>query len=76
LGGLTASLTDPERQEIAVKVSREYVEDILARTDLTPDEKQRVRELSYPAEQDELLQVFASLGVTPDRLRNHMGGSP
>jgi hypothetical protein len=59
-----------------VKVSREYVEDILALTSLNPDEKQRIRDLAYPAEQDELLQLFASMGVTPDQLTNRMGGTP
>ena len=59
-----------------MKVSREYVEDILARTNLNPEEKQRLRDLSYPAEHDQVLELFASMGVTPDRLRNRMGGSP
>jgi hypothetical protein len=59
-----------------VKVSREYVEDILARTSLTLEEKQRIRDVSYPAERQELLRLFESMGVTPDQLTNRMGGSP
>jgi hypothetical protein len=60
----------------AVKVPRDFVEDILARTSLSPEEKQRIRAVTYPADQDELLQLFASMGVTPDQLTNRMGGSP
>jgi hypothetical protein len=59
-----------------VKVSREYVEDILARTSLTLEEKQRIRDVRYPAEQQELLRLFASMGVTPDQLSDRMGGTP
>lgn len=59
-----------------MKVSREYVEDILARTSLTLEEKQRIRDVSYPAERQELLRLFESMGVTPDQLTNRMGGSP
>jgi hypothetical protein len=59
-----------------VKVSREYVEDILARTSLTVEEKQRIRAVPYPADRDELLRLFATMGVTPDQLNNRMGGSP
>ncbi len=59
-----------------MKVSREYVEDILALTNLSPEEKKRIREVTYPADQDEILALFASMGVTPDRLSNRMGGSP
>jgi hypothetical protein len=61
---------------IPVQVSREFVEDILARTNLSPEEKQQIRDLSYPADHDEVLRLFASMGVTPDRLQNRMGGSP
>jgi DNA-directed RNA polymerase subunit F len=59
-----------------VKVSREYVEDILAVTSLSAEEKKRIRDLTYPADRDELLALFASMGVTPDRLTSRMGGSP
>jgi hypothetical protein len=59
-----------------VKVSREYVEDILARTGLSPEDKARIRAVSYPADRDELLHLFESMGIRPDELTSHMGGSP
>jgi hypothetical protein len=68
--------TGSREEMVAVKVSREYVEDILARTSLTLEEKQRVRAVTYPADQQELLLLFASMGVTPDQLTNRLGGTP
>jgi hypothetical protein len=43
---------------------------------LSHEEKQRIRDVDYPAEQDELLRLFASMGVGPDQLTSHLGGSP
>lgn len=59
-----------------MKVSREYIEDILRRTSLSPAEKEKIRAREFPADRDELLRDFAELGIAPDVLVDRMGGSP
>jgi hypothetical protein len=59
-----------------MRVTREHVLDILARAGLTPEQERRVLALEYPADYDEVLDLFASFGMYPDRLISRMGGSP
>lgn len=59
-----------------MKVSKDYVEDILVRTGLSESEKQRIRALDYPADRDELIRLFATMGVSRDVLVDQLGGSP
>jgi hypothetical protein len=56
------------------KVSREHVEEVLARVGLATDaRKDLLSRIDYPADIDEVARV---LGLTHDDLLNRMGGSP
>jgi hypothetical protein len=57
-------------------VTREHVLDILARAGLTSEQERRILALEYPADYDEVLDLFASFGMYPDLLISRMGGSP
>jgi hypothetical protein len=55
-------------------VSREHVEDVLARVGVSADKRQELLDrLEYPADVNEVMRV---LGVTRDELVSRMGGSP
>jgi hypothetical protein len=58
------------------QVTREHVLDILAHAHLTPEQEQTVLALSYPADIEQVMAVFARYGITKDSLINRMGGSP
>lgn len=58
------------------QVTRDQVLDILRRATLTPDQEQSILALPYPADRERVLAMFASYGVTPDRLISRLGGSP
>jgi hypothetical protein len=59
-----------------MQVSRAHVLDIIARAGLTDEQRERVLALSYPADQEHVLEVFRTMGVYPDELISRMGGSP
>jgi uncharacterized membrane protein (DUF2068 family) len=58
------------------QVSRDHVLDILRHANLTPEQEQSILALSYPADLERVLAMFARYGVTPDRLISQLGGSP
>lgn len=58
------------------QVTREHVLDILAHAHLTREQEQTILALSYPADIDQVMAVFARYGITKDALINRMGGSP
>jgi hypothetical protein len=58
------------------EVSRDQVLDILRRAALTPEQESTILALSYPADRDHVLRMFARYGVTPGRLVSGLGGSP
>lgn len=59
-----------------MQLSRAHVLDIIARAGLTEEQRERVLSLSYPADREKVLELFASMGVTRDDLLSRMGGSP
>ena len=59
-----------------MQVSREHVIDILDRSGLTPEQRERVLALRYPADYGQVLELFRSMGVNHDELISRMGGSP
>jgi hypothetical protein len=59
-----------------VQVSREHVIDILDRSGLTGERRERILALDYPADYEEVLDLFRSMGVNHDELISRMGGSP
>jgi hypothetical protein len=59
---------------MAERVSREHVEQVLARVGMPIDERQELLDrIDYPADVDEIMRVF---GLTRDDLVSRMGGSP
>jgi hypothetical protein len=59
-----------------VQVSREHVLDIIDRSGLTAEQRERVLALDYPADFQQVLELFRSMGVNHDALITRMGGSP
>jgi hypothetical protein len=59
-----------------MQVSRAHVLDILDRADLSPEQRDRILALDYPADYDRVLALFRSMGVNHDALISRMGGSP
>ncbi|HKF33573.1 MAG TPA: hypothetical protein VKB37_14500 [Jatrophihabitantaceae bacterium] len=58
------------------QVTREHVRDILAHAHLTPEQERNILELSYPADIEKVIAIFAEYGVTRDWLTDQLGGSP
>jgi len=58
------------------QVTREHVRDILAHAHLTPEQERDILAMSYPADIDQMVAIFARYGVTRDWLINELGGSP
>jgi hypothetical protein len=58
------------------QVSRDHVRDVLRHASLTPEQEESILALSYPADLDQALAMFARYGVTTDLLISRMGGSP
>ena len=58
------------------QVSLDHVRDILRHAGLTPEQEQDILALHYPADLERVMAMFASYGVTTDRLISRMGGSP
>lgn len=55
-------------------VSREHVDDVLARVGVPADKRQELLDrIEYPADVNEVMRVF---GVSRDDLVSRMGGSP
>jgi hypothetical protein len=59
-----------------VQVTRAHVQDILDRSPLTAEQRERVLALNYPADYEQVLELFRSMGVYRDELISLMGGSP
>jgi hypothetical protein len=59
-----------------VQVSRAHVMDILDRSGLRGEQRERILALDYPADLDHVLALFRSMGVNHDELISRMGGSP
>ena len=66
----------PPEEAVPVQVSRAHVLDIIARSGLTPEQRERVLALEYPADFEHVLTLFRSMGVNHDELISRMGGSP
>jgi hypothetical protein len=58
------------------QVTREHARDILAHAHLTPEQERDIPAVSYPADIEQVVAVFARYGVTRDWLNNQLGGSP
>jgi hypothetical protein len=59
---------------MAERVSREHVEQVLARVGIPIDQRQELLDrVDYPADVNEVMRVF---GLTRDDLVSRMGGSP
>jgi len=58
------------------QVTREHVRDILAHAHLTPEQERDILTMSYPADIEQMVAIFARYGVTRDWLINELGGSP
>lgn len=59
---------------MAERVTREHVEQVLARVGMSVDERQKLLDrIDYPADINEIMRVF---GLTRDDLVSRMGGSP
>jgi hypothetical protein len=59
-----------------VQVSRAHVLDIVERSGLTAEQRERILALEYPADFQHVLELFQSMGVNHDELISRMGGSP
>ncbi|HZC51545.1 MAG TPA: hypothetical protein VE441_03485 [Mycobacterium sp.] len=57
-------------------VTRQNVRDILAHAQLTAEQERTILALSYPADIEQVMAVFARYGVTRDWLINRLGASP
>jgi hypothetical protein len=58
------------------QVSRDHVRDVLRHARLTPEQERSVLALSYPADLEQVLSIFARYGITKDWLISRLGGSP
>jgi hypothetical protein len=59
---------------MAQRVSREHVEQVLARLGIATDEREAMLDrLHFPAEVND---VMRTLGITLDQLKSTIGGSP
>jgi hypothetical protein len=59
---------------MAERVTREHVEQVLARVGMPIDERRDLLDrIDYPADINEIMRVF---GLTRDDLVSRMGGSP
>ena len=59
-----------------MQVGRAHVLDIIERSGLTAEQRERVLALEYPADFQHVLALFRSMGVNHDELISRMGGSP
>jgi|tagenome__1003787_1003787.scaffolds.fasta_scaffold15331671_1 hypothetical protein len=59
-----------------MQVSRAHVQDIIVRSGLTAEQRERVLALEYPADLGRVVELFRSMGVNHDELITRMGGSP
>jgi hypothetical protein len=59
-----------------VQVSRAHVLDIIRRSGLTAEQRERILALEYPADYEHVVALFRSMGVNHDELISRMGGSP
>jgi hypothetical protein len=59
---------------MALRVSRQHVEQVLARVGIATDEREAMLDrLHYPADVNEVME---KLGLTLDQLKSTIGGSP
>ncbi|HEY3088967.1 MAG TPA: hypothetical protein VGJ59_12980 [Jatrophihabitantaceae bacterium] len=58
------------------QVTREHVRDVLAHAHLTPEQERNILALSYPADVEQIVAIFARYGVTRDWLIDRLGASP
>jgi hypothetical protein len=59
-----------------MKLQKEHVMRVMNTAQLPEQQRRRLLALQYPAEMEEVREVFESAGVYLDTLTDQMGGSP